>query len=55
MLAAASQLYRRHNSAEYEGVQRDLTRIGSADDVVHDSDAHTAVATAVDLAMKETG
>ena len=55
MLAAASQLYRRHNSDEYEGVQRELTRTGSTNADIHETDAHAAVATAVDLAMKEPG
>lgn len=55
MLAAAAQLYRRHNSLEYAGVQQELTRTGSSEITEPEAIASVALATAVDLAMKEAG
>jgi len=55
MLAAASQLYRRHNSAEYDSVQRELESTENPNVALHEGEARAFVANAVDLAMKEPG
>ena len=55
MLAAATQLYRRHNAEQYAITQRELDQAHEQNAPVHNvAISTTSVETAVELALKET-